>query len=445
MISIRQLGETAGVLILALALERVALSARNGDPAAGSLLVESEPPGASVFIDGRLSGETPLTVPAIAAGVHRVRVVRLGYLENSRLVTVKAGAQATVRARLTDPAPQAARAAALKIVVLEGEGAINVIQQKTAVAPVVEVRDRNDQPVAGVVVRFAVTKGRAAFNGARALAVTTNSAGRAAVTGFTPTGSGAVQISASAAFQGQTAAVTIAQTNVMTAAQAASAASAAGAGGGGGGGFPTGVVAAAGGAAAGAVVLAKRGLLGGGELRSGCQSMVNGTRGFVDVTAFSFGAECDIEHVPASMSWDFGDGGTATGPSVTHVYTSLGTFRVTAFASNEKGRIGVIDQMVTVTTLTGRWRLANTGSIFDFVQTGSRLTGTYTVPAPGTGTSTFSGTFQHPLPAPQIALTLAGPPSGILNANVLGDDLNSMSVSLSGAGFPFGLTTMTRQ
>jgi hypothetical protein len=64
--------------------------------------------------------------------------------------------------------------------------------------------------------------------------VTTDAAGRAVATGFAPTGSGAVQISATAAFQGQTAAaVTIAQTTVMTAAQAAAAAGAAGAASGG--------------------------------------------------------------------------------------------------------------------------------------------------------------------------------------------------------------------
>ena len=73
--------------------------------AVGSLVVESDPAGASVYVDGRLAGETPLTLPAIAAGVHRVRVMRLGYLENSRLVTVKSGTRATLRARLTDPAP----------------------------------------------------------------------------------------------------------------------------------------------------------------------------------------------------------------------------------------------------------------------------------------------------------------------------------------------------
>jgi hypothetical protein len=120
---------------------------------------------------------------------------------------------------------------ALKVVVIAGEDAVNIIQQKTAVAPIVEVRDRNDQPVAGAVVNFAIRSGRASFGGARTLSVTTDVVGRAVASGLTPTGSGALQISASAAFQGQTAAVTIAQTNVMTAAQAAAIGSTGGAGG----------------------------------------------------------------------------------------------------------------------------------------------------------------------------------------------------------------------
>jgi hypothetical protein len=190
--------------------------------ASGSLFVESEPAGASVYVDGRREGETPLTLATISVGTHRVRVVRLGYLENSRLITIKPGARAIVRARLTDPAPQAAQTAALKIVVLEGEGAVNIIQQKTAVAPVIEGRDRNDQPVAGAVVKFAIQKGKASFDGARTLSITTNAAGRATATGLTATAKGTLQIAASAVFQGQTAAATIAQTTVMTAAEASS-------------------------------------------------------------------------------------------------------------------------------------------------------------------------------------------------------------------------------
>ncbi len=159
-----------------------------------------------------------------------------------------------------------------RIVIIEGEDAVNIIQQKSAVAPVVEVRDRNDQPVAGVAVRFAIRNGRATFSGARTLSVTTNAAGRAAAAGLTPTGSGAVRITASAAFQGQTAVATIAQTNVMTLAEAAGAAGTAGGAGGGsgtgagagagaggtGGGLSVTTIGIVGGAVAGGAIVAQR-------------------------------------------------------------------------------------------------------------------------------------------------------------------------------------------
>jgi hypothetical protein len=111
---------------------------------------------------------------------------------------------------------------ALRIVVIAGEDAINVIQQKTAVAPIIEVRDRNSLPVAGATVTFTVGPG-ATFGGASTLTVATNAAGQAAATGLTPTAAGAIQVQATAVFQGQTAIATIAQSNVLTAAQAAAA------------------------------------------------------------------------------------------------------------------------------------------------------------------------------------------------------------------------------
>ncbi len=123
------------------------------------------------------------------------------------------------------PAP----GAALQIRVIAGEDAVNVIQQKTAVAPIVEIRDRNNVPVAGATVTFTIGGHSAAFSGgAHALTVVTNAAGQATAAGLSPVASGAVQINVAAAFQGQTIAATIAQTNVLTAAEAASAASAAG-------------------------------------------------------------------------------------------------------------------------------------------------------------------------------------------------------------------------
>ena len=149
-------------------------------------------------------------------------------------------------------APQAAQNAALKIVVIEGEAGVNIIQQKTAVKPVIEVRDRNNLPVPGVLVTFSIEGGKAAtFGGASTLTVATNAAGEATVSSLTPTVSGAFHIQVSAAFQGQIATTTIAQTNVMTAAQAAAAAGSGGAGGGAGAGGAGGGAGSASGAAAG--------------------------------------------------------------------------------------------------------------------------------------------------------------------------------------------------
>jgi hypothetical protein len=115
-----------------------------------------------------------------------------------------------------------AQASGLKIVVLEGEDAINVIQQKTAVATLVEVRDKNDLPVSGAIVTFNVSGGKAVFaGGTQQITVTTNAAGRAAASAVNPLQSGAIRIQVEASFQGQTATASIAQTNVATAADAA--------------------------------------------------------------------------------------------------------------------------------------------------------------------------------------------------------------------------------
>ncbi len=147
----------------------------------------------------------------------------------------------------------AAQTPGLRIVVIEGEDAVNIIQQKTAVRPLVEVRDRNNLPVPGVLVTFSIEGGKAAsFGGVSTLTVATNAAGQAAVTGLTPSAAGAFQIQVSAAFQGQVATATIAQTNVLTAAQAAAASAASGGGssagsaGGGAGGGSGGAAGAAG-------------------------------------------------------------------------------------------------------------------------------------------------------------------------------------------------------
>ena len=80
---------------------------------AGALTIASDPVGANVFIDGRFAGRTPLSLGTVAPGDHRVRVVKVGYLENSRLVSVSAGQPRTVDVKLTktsaDDASEAAQ------------------------------------------------------------------------------------------------------------------------------------------------------------------------------------------------------------------------------------------------------------------------------------------------------------------------------------------------
>jgi hypothetical protein len=219
----------------------------------------------------------------------------------------------------------------LKIVVIEGEGAVNIIQQKTAVAPVIEVRDRNDLPVAGVPVTFTIigAKTGSFTAGAQTLTVTTNAAGRAIAAGFNPLASGAVQINVTAAVQGQTLAATITQTNVLTAAQAAQAGASAGASsgsggaaGGGGGGLSPGViggVAVAGGLAA--VALGREETPKTPSLSISRSPTSAGIRG---VTVFTFTATSANIASP-TYTWDFGDGGTAVGQTVTHVFATEGT------------------------------------------------------------------------------------------------------------------------
>jgi hypothetical protein len=173
---------------------------------------------------------------------------------------------------------------ALRIVVLEGENAVNIIQQKTAVRPLVEVRDRNNVPVSGATVTFTIGGGQpAAFaGGAQTLTVTTNTAGQAAASGFNVAGAGKIQVQVQAAFQGQVASATITQTAFATAAAATAAVAAttgaaaggatgataagaaAGTGAAVGGGLPLTTIAIIGAAAGGGVIAATQtGLLGG--------------------------------------------------------------------------------------------------------------------------------------------------------------------------------------
>jgi len=66
----------------------------------GSLVVESLPAGATVFLDNKAVGKTPLTLNGVHAGEHVVRLERDGYHRWSRAIRVVATERNRVTASL---------------------------------------------------------------------------------------------------------------------------------------------------------------------------------------------------------------------------------------------------------------------------------------------------------------------------------------------------------
>jgi hypothetical protein len=67
---------------------------------AGTVVIESRPTGAKVFLDGKLIGTTPLAMPSVSAGEHAVRLEYDGYRRWTSSVRVVAGEQNRVTASL---------------------------------------------------------------------------------------------------------------------------------------------------------------------------------------------------------------------------------------------------------------------------------------------------------------------------------------------------------
>jgi hypothetical protein len=288
--------------------------------------------------------------------------------------------------------------AGLKIVVIAGEDAVNIVQQKTAVAPIVEIRDRNDLPVSGASVTFALNGSNAAFaGGAQTLTVTTNAAGRAAVSALNPLSPGAVQINVSAAAQGQTATAVITQTNFATVAAAsaagvsvAAAAAAAGGGAGAGGGLGAAAITAiVGGAGAAAVVGARAaGVLGGSRAEctfSVSQTSLNvpSTGANVDVTVTASPDECDSRNWTASTDAPF------MKVSVTSALNGSGSATVSIFVEVNSpgnpprtGTVVIAGQTITVNQ-AARCRFNVSPTELTFPTGGGTLTINVTLSSPG--------------------------------------------------------------
>jgi hypothetical protein len=113
----------------------------------------------------------------------------------------------------------------LNLVIVEGEGAINNVRQRTAREAIVQVQDENHKPVAGASVIFLLPSqgaGGQFANGSHTLAVTSDSQGNAVARGFQPNhAQGQFQMHVNASFNGRTGSTDIHMSNGAAAAATA--------------------------------------------------------------------------------------------------------------------------------------------------------------------------------------------------------------------------------
>jgi hypothetical protein len=294
----------------------------------GYLSITTNPADATVYLDGQHVGVSPVQLLTVAAGEHRVRIVKTGYLENARVVTVGAGLAKNVDVKLTRT------------------------------------------PATGQVVSRT--------------------------------------------------------------------------GGGGGGSKKWLYIAAAGGAAAAAGVAVSN--------RNHAPSAATITAlptvtGIAAVTNFSFGAQgaTDPDGDGLTLTWNFGDGGSATGATVSHVFAAAGSFNVSVTASDGKAEAKSADVPITVRNVSGTWVSNASGTIrtWTFTQSGTNVSGTYSNSAsPGTpGTVTGSMTAQR-------AFSGTAGLTGFQSFTVAGTFDNAVSVLTvvaNGSGFVGDTLTFTRQ
>jgi hypothetical protein len=110
-------------------------------------------------------------------------------------------------------------ASALRIVVVEGDDAINNISLRTAKEPVVRVEDSDGRPVSGATVTFTLPRigASGSFPDDKNILITqTDNGGQAVGRGLRPNSlAGQFEIRVAASYQGATASIAFAQTNVM--------------------------------------------------------------------------------------------------------------------------------------------------------------------------------------------------------------------------------------
>ena len=107
----------------------------------------------------------------------------------------------------------------LRITILDGEGSLNNIRERTAREPIVQVEDENHKPVAGALILFTIhgqgSAGATFANNLVTYQTTTDAAGRATAKGLQTNGqAGQITINVTATVNAVTASAVIHQQNI---------------------------------------------------------------------------------------------------------------------------------------------------------------------------------------------------------------------------------------
>jgi hypothetical protein len=100
------------------------------------------------------------------------------------------------------------------------------------------------------------------------------------------------------------------------------------------------------------------------------------TAAIMGATAVTFTASgSDPNGDALSYSWNFGDGTTGSGASVSHVFNAAGTFNVVVTASDGKGGSATASGSVSARSLAGIWSSQARAWNFEIQHVGGQITG----------------------------------------------------------------------
>jgi PKD repeat protein len=163
---------------------------------------------------------------------------------------------------------------------------------------------------------------------------------------------------------------------------------------------------------------------------------------------FSSNGSSDPDGDALTLTWDFGDGGTATGANPTHAYSRTGSFTVTLTVSDAKHQVTAPSLTVNVKNLTATWRgplrsgTTTFNSVVPLTQSGNNLSGSYADQTGGTG-STVTGSIDPATGGITFTVTVPGFTPWTFTGTVDGD-VNNLNGVANGSGFASAPWTLSR-